>query len=481
MNEVDLMSPSKVAEKYGGDKRKIAQAVQMGMIDPTVGVMAGMFIDRMRSAAAQEQQPQTTVAQDVMTQPQAGIPAAAAAPMERGLAALPVDESMIPSGEGYAGGGIIAFDVGGRVPRYDELPLAPKNLRAGDGFTYESSLPGLSTTEYRIDPFTGMPVTLGDYLRALDERGLRTSAAQAPVSSSAPVSSTAPVPSSPISAEYPDESKRGTAAGIVKQGAATTAAPRDEQNIAPQAALIRRSSIAPASFEEALGKAKAALGDLPKEDVYADIRAELEARKGKADENLKQAAWMRLAEAGFNMAAGTSPYALQNVAKAGVQAIKSYGEDLKDQEKLSREDRKMLADIKKLEQADAKNDIFKTTDLAYRILNEANEDVRARVQAETMLSVEGSRAATARESTQLTRALTLANTAEQNKRTSLAKQSEDPRSPVYKALKTNPNYIEEQAAAARNRILRDYGLSLPSMTEESSSAGRTVDFNSLPK
>jgi len=123
MNEIDLMSPSKVAEAYGGDKRKIGQAVQMGLIDPTVGVMAGMFIDRIRAAAAKEQQPTATVAQEVMApamapatppvMPAAGLAAAQAAPVERGLAALPVPEEAVPNE--YAGGGIVAFQNRGLV------------------------------------------------------------------------------------------------------------------------------------------------------------------------------------------------------------------------------------------------------------------------------------------------------------------------------------------------------------------------------
>lgn len=113
MNELDLMSPSKVAAEYGGDKRKIAQAAQMGLLDPTVAVMAGMFIDRMRNAAVQEQQPQTTVAQDVMAPAAPNMQAAGlravqeAPPVERGLPALPVPEEAVPN---FDGGGIVAFN-----------------------------------------------------------------------------------------------------------------------------------------------------------------------------------------------------------------------------------------------------------------------------------------------------------------------------------------------------------------------------------
>ena len=70
-----LQSPEQIAKDYGGNKQKIASAAQMGLVDSTAAVLAGMFIDRMRSAQMQEQQPQQTVAQQVLSpQPQGGPP-----------------------------------------------------------------------------------------------------------------------------------------------------------------------------------------------------------------------------------------------------------------------------------------------------------------------------------------------------------------------------------------------------------------------
>jgi hypothetical protein len=115
MRDIDLMSPEKVAAQYGGDKNKIAQAAQMGIINPTVAVMAGMFIDRMRGAAAKEQQPTATVAEEVLARPRAGLRAAQEMPMERGLDSLPVPEDAVPS---FEGGGIVAFADGGDIPSY---------------------------------------------------------------------------------------------------------------------------------------------------------------------------------------------------------------------------------------------------------------------------------------------------------------------------------------------------------------------------
>lgn len=159
-----LQSPEQIAKDYGGNKQKIAEAMQMGIIDPTAGTMAGMFIDRMRSAAQMEAAPQQTVAQQVFAppapvapglgappappQPPMGAPAGLGATPEAaamapqmpqempmmaeggmvppyasggGLSDMPLPDGMFdePSnggfGDGYAGGGLIAFAAGDKV------------------------------------------------------------------------------------------------------------------------------------------------------------------------------------------------------------------------------------------------------------------------------------------------------------------------------------------------------------------------------
>ena len=136
-----LQAPEEIAKEYAGNKAKIAQATQMGLVDPTAAVLAGMFIDRMRSAQMMEQAPQQTVAQQVLAPQQAmpaapaglgATPPAAGAPMAQmfaqaptpeaapglaggGLAGLYVPDAMFdePDDGGYAGGGLVAFDAGG--------------------------------------------------------------------------------------------------------------------------------------------------------------------------------------------------------------------------------------------------------------------------------------------------------------------------------------------------------------------------------
>jgi hypothetical protein len=160
-----LQSPENIAKEYGGNKQKIAQAMQMGLVDPTAGTLAGMFIDRMRSAQMQEGAQQPSVAQQVFAPPAPpappmggmgpppGAPPMGAPPMgggmppappmgappmggmppgappmgmaDGGLAMLPVPDNMFdePMDGEYAGGGIVAFNPGGltSAPDYSVL------------------------------------------------------------------------------------------------------------------------------------------------------------------------------------------------------------------------------------------------------------------------------------------------------------------------------------------------------------------------
>jgi hypothetical protein len=173
-----LQASEEIAKKYGGNKQKIAQAVQAGLLGPTEAVLAGMFIDRIREAQAEEQAPQQTVADKVFSpkpEPEAmsqmqlaqqglgGAPAPKmpvgvnmgtpqqpqmTAQMPRGMGATPQAAQMqamqqkmaprpsvagmnqLPMGPGMipraASGGLLAFAGGGDVPAYapgGELPF----------------------------------------------------------------------------------------------------------------------------------------------------------------------------------------------------------------------------------------------------------------------------------------------------------------------------------------------------------------------
>lgn len=141
-----------VAEKYGGNKQKIAQAAALGALGPEgplLAVTAGMYIDRMRAAQMQEQAPQQTVAQQVLAPP---APTAPQMPQGGGLAALPPGQGAPPMAAGApAPAPAIAppspgMAEGGYLPPYasgglTDLPLPdgmfdePGNGGFGDGYS----------------------------------------------------------------------------------------------------------------------------------------------------------------------------------------------------------------------------------------------------------------------------------------------------------------------------------------------------------
>lgn len=148
-----LQAPEAIAKEYGGNKQKIGQAAQMGLVDPTAALLAGMFIDRMRSAQAQEQGPPQTVAQQVFAPPAPPAPTAPPPPpmggpggpppmpggpgmppppqmnapqgmAEGGLAALPIPDGMYDEpvdAQSFGGGGIVAFADGGMYEGFDDV------------------------------------------------------------------------------------------------------------------------------------------------------------------------------------------------------------------------------------------------------------------------------------------------------------------------------------------------------------------------
>lgn len=140
-----MQSPEQIAKDYGGNKQKIAEAMQMGVLDPTAGTLAGMFIDRMRSAAQQEAAPQQTVAQQTFAPPAPPAPPAGLGATPQ-AAAMPPMNAMPPMGAAPPQGEMPMMAEGGMVPPYasggglSDMPLPdgmfdePSNGGFGDGY-----------------------------------------------------------------------------------------------------------------------------------------------------------------------------------------------------------------------------------------------------------------------------------------------------------------------------------------------------------
>ena len=318
LDNFDLLSAEKVAAKYGGDKRKIGEAAQMGLVNPTVAVMAGMFIDRMRNAAIKEQQPTTTVAQDVMAPaiqmaglgatPQANtqmaaVPTGIRTLAEGGLSSLPVDEDMFP--DEYAGGGIVAFQNEGFVdpifsaPDMEDPYARERTPSQYEMFTKELTLPELQEY-YRSGK-------VPDRLAGQEPRGLG--------SRGAPLFggyTGYDLPKAPSKAK--DEVDKPTAATATARG-------QGEKESRGEGRGASKAAAAPTDYAAYLKSLKTKFGVSDTPDAKA--REALDKYKEKLNKDLDKAGALGLVSAGLGIAGGKSRYALQNLAGAA-PAIEQY-------------------------------------------------------------------------------------------------------------------------------------------------------------
>jgi hypothetical protein len=352
MDNFDLLSAEKVAAKYGGDKRKIGQAAQMGLVNPTVAVMAGMFIDRMRGAAVQEQQPSTTVAQDVMapaTQmaglgatpqaqavpqmaPQANtqmaaVPTGTRTLAEGGLTALPVNEDMFP--DEYAGGGIVAFQNEGFVdpifsaPDMEDPYARERTPSQYEMFTKELTLPELQEY-YRSGK-------VPDRLAGQEPRGLG--------SRGAPLFggyTGYDLPKAPSKAK--DEVDKPTAATATARG-------QGEKESRGEGRGASKAAAAPTDYAAYLKSLKTKFGVSDTPDAKA--REALDKYKEKLNKDLDKAGALGLVSAGLGIAGGKSRYALQNLQGA-MPAIEQYS---KAMDKIREGEKGILDSEARMEQA----------------------------------------------------------------------------------------------------------------------------------
>ena len=386
-----IQSPENIAMEYGGNKQKIAQAMQLGVVDPTAGVLAGMFIDRMRSAQMQEQAPQSTVAQQVMggappapptapagglgatpqaappMAPQMGMPpeAVMAPPQEAmpeeapmgmaeggmvppyaaggGLSDVPVPDGMFdePSnggfGDGYAGGGLVAFAGGGDadLARFRRAIIQQESGgRFGVANTEGSGAMGLGQimpdTARALSKRLGLPyrpdLLAGKSKEAQDYQIALTNAATEEAwnyGGGDPSKAAAYYFAGPDKSKWGEKTRKYQSDILSKLGKDVNIAERDlntaEGQIATTEDFYNR-------FEKRFGRSE------KEKEARAKMlaRAEEMASDEEYEKNRKGDMWQTLAEIGFNMASSKSPYLLQAVGEAAAAAMPGARADKKE-------------------------------------------------------------------------------------------------------------------------------------------------------
>jgi len=190
--------------QYGYDLEKMAKAAAMGMADPTAVVLAGMLKKRGDAEAQKAQVPQQTIAQQVFAPAAAGLgatpQAAAMPPMNAmppmgaappqgempmmaeggmvppyasggGLSDMPLPDGMFdePSnggfGDGYRGGGLVAFATGNEVD--DEAYSPPEELakeqQTGDIAAFGAKTPQVNPLAMQGRAFAPSPNILANF------------------------------------------------------------------------------------------------------------------------------------------------------------------------------------------------------------------------------------------------------------------------------------------------------------------------------
>lgn len=373
-----IQAPEDIAKDYGGNKQMIAQAAQMGVVDPTAAVLAGMFIDRMRSAQVMEAAQQPTVAQQVLggggspmpspqglganpampppppqMPPMAPPQMAPQAPQEMapqgmamgGIASLPVPDAMFDEpmnggfGDGYAGGGLVAFANGGDIDfdRFRQAIIAQEssgdygaiNKDSGAMGAYQFMEPTARAIAkrlglpYRPDLLTGRSKEAKEYQDRLGVEQLKDAIefGGGDVGRAGIYHFAGPNEKGwgPKTRQYEKDIMRrytgGKDTGEIPERDTGTASGRlgSLEDIFAAVRNINRKS---PEEEEAEARVRARLSERSSDEYYEQQR--------KAD------MWQTLAEIGFNMASSKSPYVLQAIGEAAAASMPGARADKKD-------------------------------------------------------------------------------------------------------------------------------------------------------
>lgn len=371
MKPMSLTTPEAIAKEYGGNKKKIAEAARMGLVDPTAAVMAGMFIDKMRAAVQAEQAQDTTVAEDVFglggiqppasptapSGPAQGVPAAqmAMAPQGQPMPPSPGIEAL-PAGDvgNYAGGGIIAFDDGGEVPGYagNRGSFIDPEFRTQDPAKLNQARLDILNGELRNEQQVLNNMFADPEARARAQSNIdainreiaNISKQPAPKPAvSAPPPAPAPAGIKSLSPDSP-EAQQLRASRTERLGGNAPPSPLNLPAIdtTPQQAMNVGKVIAEQMYPESdmpkpkapkdyLTEQKELMAEAGVDPEFFKKQAESlaeERRQGKLDK--EEAKNMRIMEAGFRVLGGASPFAMVNIGTGSGEAIKGLAEDLKE-------------------------------------------------------------------------------------------------------------------------------------------------------
>jgi len=337
-----------------------------------------------------------TVAQEVLAN------AASVAPPDAGVTALPTS---LPT-QGYVGGGIVAFEDGGKVERYqnqglvgaqgamtqeerDRAAMMDTLRRLGYAGMDIATLPGrgiagaFETGVTRPLRALGIPVPyLPESFYGGDRSSmtpyydrLRTAETAAAKPEPKKEEAAAPAPVAPPAPPAAPKDNAGIYSLMPTKGE-FTAPPRMQSmedvtrrqlfGTDTEPGFLARSEARSRNLFEELGKNK--LEGKAFEGLEADLKKEAEA----AGAERSQAKNLAFLKAGLAMMAGTSRHALENIGKGAMTGLEDYNSAVKDLKKAERERQKQMAFIEQARRAEDQEN-FKRRDALLEKANTAAE------------------------------------------------------------------------------------------------------------
>ena len=249
---------------------------------------------------------------------------------EGGLAGL--DTGNMYDEQNFATGGIVAFADGGEIdqPWYKKMKVLGTTYNPLEGLlgpTPDEDTLKAFYNQKSSNPFlTGMPSadtdpTVSLYkLKALNEKPIKTLDDWNQINLLTQQMKGGDQRGGYVPQESPMLSSEQVANKVIDEKAKTPVTDQDPF------ATLKKSLTSPTaekakSMQDYAAEYKAALGEDPTAQAAKDRIAKMEA---KAAEQESKSGWMALAKAGFAMAAGRSPRALQNIAEGATAGVNDY-------------------------------------------------------------------------------------------------------------------------------------------------------------
>lgn len=359
-------------------KGQLGSYVAQHKNDPNLVALA-TFVNNLdnTSKAMQNAAPQPTVVDQEVAKmmpqqaaPQQAAPQAQGLPEDSGIAQLPAENI-----QGMAGGGIVAFEEGGEVPRFNgQFGSVPQALPGDLGIYSQGSFgpqKGDAELQQRIARIEGNP-----RMSRTDKDSLIAQARQEfglPKTTTIPPTSPVPLGATPTTpATTP--TTQGTSPLINKPSGVVDAAVERKrleeeaaaknQKLPPEAGLPSINSYLK-QFEMALPKKEEAQNEEtfmnkraePMKEYFDKANAGIQKEAARLKTDKEQDFYMSLIQGGLAAAAESGPNALQNIAKGFSVGAGSYKDALKDFRKATQENSRMEMDLMKAKAADKKGDM----------------------------------------------------------------------------------------------------------------------------